>query len=76
MTRNWLSEFNLSVDRFTGYLNDPYKITSIIDSAGNTTGYAEDESRPDEQHAQERVLGENRVAWTSRLVRWRCPCAI
>ena len=38
--RTWLSEFNLSVDRFTGYLNDPYKITSIIDSAGNTTGYA------------------------------------
>lgn len=35
MTRTWLSEFNLSVDRFTGYLNDPYKITSIIDSAGN-----------------------------------------
>jgi hypothetical protein len=48
ITRNWLSEFNLSVDRFTGYLNDPYKITSIIDSAGNTTGY-EYESRPDER---------------------------
>src|SRR5450631_96601 len=46
MSRNWLSEFNLSVDRFQGYLNDPYKITSIIDSAGNTTGY-EYESRPD-----------------------------
>ena len=34
MTRNWLSEFNVSVDRFKGYLNDPYKLTSIIDSTG------------------------------------------
>jgi hypothetical protein len=39
MTRIWLTEFNISVDRFKGYLNDPYKITSIIDGAGNTTGY-------------------------------------
>jgi hypothetical protein len=65
MTRNWLSEFNLSVDRFTGYLNDPYKITSIIDSTGNTTGY-EYESRPDER-TRKSAYWENRVAWTSRL---------
>jgi len=65
MTRTWLSEFNLSVDRFTGYLNDPYKITSIIDSAGNTTGY-EYESRPD-QRMRKSVYWENRVAWTSQL---------
>jgi hypothetical protein len=37
MTRNWLSEFNISIDRFHGYLNDPYKFTSIINSAGGTT---------------------------------------
>jgi hypothetical protein len=65
MTRNWLSEFNLSVDRFTGYLNDPYKITSIIDSAGNTTGY-EYESRPD-QRLRKSAYWENRVAWTSQV---------
>jgi uncharacterized protein DUF3570 len=65
MTRNWLSEFNLSVDRFTGYLNDPYKITSIIDSAGNTTGY-EFESRPD-QRLRKSAYWENRVAWTSQV---------
>jgi hypothetical protein len=65
MTRTWLSEFNLSVDRFTGYLNDPYKITSIIDSAGNTTGY-EYESRPD-QRTRKSAYWENRVAWTSQL---------
>jgi hypothetical protein len=61
MTRNWLSEFNVSVDRFKGYLNDPYKISSIIDSAGNTTGY-EFESRPD-QRTRKSAYWENRVAW-------------
>ncbi|HME37455.1 MAG TPA: DUF3570 domain-containing protein [Steroidobacteraceae bacterium] len=61
MTRNWLSEFNISVDRFKGYLNDPYKITSIIDGAGNTTGY-EYESRPD-QRTRRSAYWENRVAW-------------
>jgi hypothetical protein len=64
MTRNWLSEFNLSVDRFQGYLNDPYKITSIIDGAGNTTGY-EYESRPD-QRTRKSAYWENRVAWGRR----------
>jgi hypothetical protein len=62
MTRNWLSEFNLSLDRFKGYMNDPYKITSIIDGAGNTTGY-EYESRPD-QRTRKSAYWENRVAWS------------
>ncbi len=65
MTRTWLSELNLSVDRFKGYLNDPYKITSIIDSAGNTTGY-EFESRPD-QRTRKSAYWENRVALSSQL---------
>ncbi|MGO9934419.1 MAG: DUF3570 domain-containing protein [Steroidobacteraceae bacterium] len=65
MTRNWLSEFNLSVDRFHGYLNDPYKITSIIDSAGNTTGYVY-ESRPD-QRVRKSAYWDNRVAWNSQF---------
>jgi hypothetical protein len=63
MTRNWLSEFNISVDRFSGYLNDPYKITSIINSAGGTVGY-EYESRPD-QRTRKSGYWENRVAWNS-----------
>ena len=65
MTRNWLSEFNVSVDRFHGYLNDPYKFTSIIDSAGGTTGY-EYESRPD-QRTRKSAYWENRVAWSSQI---------
>jgi hypothetical protein len=65
ISRNWLSEFNLSADRFSGYLNDPYKITSIIDSAGNTTGY-EYESRPD-QRTRKSGYWENRIAWNQQL---------
>ncbi len=65
MSRNWLTELNFSVDRFHGYLNDPYKITSIIDGAGNTTGY-EYESRPD-QRVRKSVYWENRVSWSSQL---------
>jgi hypothetical protein len=65
ITRNWLSEFNISVDRFTGYLNDPYKFASIINSAGGTTGY-EYENRPD-QRTRKSAYWENRVAWSSQV---------
>jgi len=30
MTRNWITLANVSVDRFSGYLNDPYKIVSVV----------------------------------------------
>jgi Protein of unknown function (DUF3570) len=65
MTQNWLSEFNISIDRFHGYLNDPYKITSIINSSGGTTGY-EYENRPD-QRTRRSAYWENRVGWSSRV---------
>jgi hypothetical protein len=65
MTRNWLSEFNISIDRFHGYLNDPYKFTSIINSTGGTTGY-EFENRPD-QRTRKSAYWENRVAWSSKF---------
>jgi hypothetical protein len=65
MTRNWLTEFNISIDRFHGYLNNPYKFSSIIDSAGGTTGY-EYEARP-EQRLRKSAFWDNRVAWNSRI---------
>jgi Protein of unknown function (DUF3570) len=61
MTRHWLTEFSLSWDRFHGYLNDPYKITSVLDSAGNTTGYVY-ESRPDAR-TRKSAYFENRAAF-------------
>ena len=61
MNRHWLAQINLSADRFTGYLNDPYKILSVIDDGGATTGYLY-EQRPD-QRTRESVYVENRVGW-------------
>jgi hypothetical protein len=66
MTRRWVSEANVSVDRFTGYLTDPYKIVSILGSDGTTSSY-EYENRPD-QRVRKSVYLENRVAgerWSS-----------
>jgi hypothetical protein len=57
----WLAEFNVAMDRFTGYLNDPYKIISVIDGGGNTAGYLY-EKRPGTRTRKSAYL-ENRVAW-------------
>jgi hypothetical protein len=54
-----LTQINLSADRFTGYLDDPYKILSVIDGSGATTGYLY-ERRPD-QRTRESVYVENRI---------------
>jgi len=61
MTRTWLAELNFSVDRFSGYLDDPYKIVSVLDTGGNTTGYVY-ENRPDSRTRRSAYL-ENRVGW-------------
>ena len=66
MTRRWITEFNVSADRFKGYLNDPYKIVSVLGSDGSTSGY-EYENRPDQRLRKSAYL-ENRVAgeaWSS-----------
>ena len=61
INRRWLAQLNASADRFNGYLNDPYKIMSVIDSTGNTTGYLY-ERRPNER-TRESLYLENRVGW-------------
>lgn len=59
MNRHWLAQANVEVDRFKGYLNDPYKIVSVIDSGGVTDGYLY-ERRPDSR-TRESLYVENRV---------------
>jgi hypothetical protein len=59
LTRHWLTDLSASVDRFSGYLNDPYKIASVVDSNGDTTGYVY-ENRPDSR-TRRSVYWENRV---------------
>jgi len=68
MTRRWITELNLAVDRFKGYLNDPYKIVSILGTDGSASGY-EYENRPD-QRVRKSIYLENRVAgelWSGGL---------
>jgi hypothetical protein len=60
VTRFWLAELNVSADRFKGYLNDPYKIMTVVSSDGMTTRY-EYENRPD-QRLRKSVYLENRMA--------------
>ena len=66
MTRRWITELNIALDRFKGYLNDPYKIVSVLGGDGSISGY-EYENRPD-QRVRKSVYLENRVGgdrWSS-----------
>jgi hypothetical protein len=62
MTRNWITLANVSVDRFSGYLNDPYKIVSVLNSAGDPVSYVY-ENRPDSR-TRRSVYWENRAGWS------------
>jgi len=48
LTRRWVTQLNLSLDKSSGYQNDPYKIVSELDSQGNPAGYIY-EKRPDQR---------------------------
>jgi hypothetical protein len=68
ISRRWIAEFNVAADRFKGYLNDPYKIVSLLDGGGGTSGY-EYENRPDQRVRKSAYL-ENRLGgerWSSAL---------
>ena len=60
LARNWITQLNLSYDKSSGYLTDPYKIVSVIDSLGVATGYRF-ESRPESRARRSIYLG-NKVA--------------
>jgi hypothetical protein len=66
IARNWITQLNLSVDRSTGYLNDPYKILSLVNGTGVTTGYYF-ESRPDTHVRKSAYLG-NKLALGSSVL--------
>lgn len=46
LNRNWLMQANYGLSSVSGYMNDPYKILSEVDSNGITQGYRY-ENRPD-----------------------------
>jgi hypothetical protein len=60
MSRRWLMQLNLAYDASHGYLNDPYKILSIVDANGIPAGYRF-ESRPQDRNRRS-VFFENKIA--------------
>jgi hypothetical protein len=51
MTRRWLTQLNVSLERASGYLNDPYKIVTEVDAQGNdAAGAYVYENRPDRRN--------------------------
>lgn len=48
MSPNWLMQFNYSLSQQSGYLNDPYKVVSVLNNSGQPERYVY-ESRPDER---------------------------
>jgi hypothetical protein len=51
LSPRWLMQLNYGRTRETGYLTEPYKIVSIVDSTGNTIDYR-NEKRPDNRQRQ------------------------
>ena len=60
VSRRWITQLNYSLDRSNGYQNDPYKILSVLDKLGATTGYVY-ENRPDSRLRQS-LYWENKYA--------------
>lgn len=61
-SRHWLSQLNYSIDKSSGYQNDPYKILSAIDRDGNLISYVY-ENRPDSRQRNS-IYWENKFALT------------
>lgn len=51
LSKTVIAQFNYSFSNASGYLNDPYKVVSIIDSRGVPLGYV-NESRPSDRTGQ------------------------
>jgi hypothetical protein len=52
MSRNWLMQLNYSYDAQTGYLNDPYRIISVVDPVSGEPTSSLYESRPGKRQSQ------------------------
>ena len=69
ISREWVAQLNYSYDRSQGYLTDPYKILSIVDSTGNLMAVSSStaaspyrfENRPGTRTRQSLYVG-NKVA--------------
>lgn len=51
VNRRWVTQFNLSLSQINGYLTDPYKVVSQVDTTGTATAQLY-ENRPDSRAKQ------------------------
>ena len=52
MTRNWLMQLNYSYDAQSGYLNDPYRVISVVDPVSGEPISSLYENRPNKRRSQ------------------------
>lgn len=60
LNKNWLTQFNYSYAKVNGYQTDPFKMLSLVDAGGITTGLVY-ENRPDSRTKQS-LYWQNKVA--------------
>ena len=62
MTRRWLMQLNFAYDSQTGYMNDPYRVISVVDPVSGEPTSTLYESRPDRRQNQS-VFWDNKFDW-------------
>jgi hypothetical protein len=67
LSRRWLMELNYGRARDSGYLTEPYKIVSILNSTGSTVDYRY-ENRPDVRNKQD-VFLNSIYQWREDVIR-------
>lgn len=66
INRNMLMQFNYSYSKVDGYLNDPFKVLSLVDSTGITQDYLY-ENRPDSRLKQS-VFAQTKYHFEQNIV--------
>ena len=62
MTRRWLMQLNYAYDNQTGYMNDPYRVISMVDPVSGEPTSTLYESRPGRRQSQS-IFWDNKFDW-------------
>lgn len=63
LSKNWLTQLNYSYAKVDGYMTDPFKMLSVVDTGGIDKGHLY-ESRPDSRTKQS-LFWQNKVAFAN-----------
>ncbi len=62
MTRRWLMQLNYAFDSQSGYMNDPYRVISVVDAASGEPVSTLYENRPGRRQSQS-IFWDNKMDW-------------